>query len=997
MSPATSQDDGDDKAGLPLADLMQLDEACDRFEAACRAGQAPELAAFLADVRVADAARGPLLRELLALDVEYRRSRGERPDADAYRARFPEHSAIVDRVFTQLEPGARTRVASRSHTRLSGGSSVWPHTASMTDTQNAEGLPKAEITPEALDALRIAGYEILGELGRGGMGVVYLAHKVALNRRCALKMILAGGHGGAAVSARFRAEAETIARLRHPAIVQIYHVGEVGGLPYFELEYLSGGSLDRRLDGTPWSAPMAAGLVEVLAGAIAEAHRQGVVHRDLKPANILLDGDLRPKIADFGLAKMLDSDDGLTRTHTVLGSPSYMAPEQAEGHSRQVGPTTDVYALGAILYELLTGRPPFKAATAVETLVQVRDSDPVPPSRFQPGLPRAAEIICLKCLEKSPARRYPTAEALAEDLHRFRAGESILAHSAPAWEVAWRWTRRRPALAAAVGVGAAALGLLLGGVGYYNARLRAAADKARAAERSAVEQRNLALNAFNQLVFDVQERLGDSVATRGARRSLLHTAINGLDLIARSNAGAPPNLAKAIAHLKLGNIYRQIAVSAEARRQLEQAQHLAETLAAAAPGDLAVAECLRDALAGLGAIDTQLGRSASAKESLRRVVALSERILRSEPGRAGARQALIEAHFQLGRAHGFAGERALAEQSYRRMHDLAERWVDDEPGNRVALDLLASSYRKLADERKLVEDYDAARANYLKAIAINREVLAEEPGNVAFKHDLAIALDDLAGVEATQYHVEEALALFDEAQRIFAAQVEADPEDMDSQFRLQRTLSRAAGLERDEQRFARASEHYGQALERLLKLDRAGRLTGPSRAKERQFRELRDQIAACALGPSALDDLDAVRSRPLREACLLLPIRVRALAAQRRPDDVVAAATALCALPAATAEDLYGQARALGSCLRHLDDRRWAPADSPRWQALRRQCADRAVAALNLALERGFDDVRFIVFDETLAPLRGHPGYQKIADRLGQPSRSPGRAEIMFQ
>src|SRR5262249_5090875 len=273
---------------------------------ACRAGQAPELAPFLADVNVAGPARGHLLRELLALDIEYRRGRGERPDADAYRARFPEHSAIVDRVFTQLEPAARTRVTPRSHTRVSGVSSLWSHTLSMTDTQSGEGLRKAEITPEALEALRIAGYEILGELGRGGMGVVYLAHKVALNRRCALKMILAGAHIRPAAAVRFRAEAETIARLRHPAIVQVYHVGEVCGLPYFELEYLSGGSLDKRLDGIPWSALAAAELVEVLAHAIAEAHRQGIVHRDLKPANILLDAELRPKIADFGLAKMLD-------------------------------------------------------------------------------------------------------------------------------------------------------------------------------------------------------------------------------------------------------------------------------------------------------------------------------------------------------------------------------------------------------------------------------------------------------------------------------------------------------------------------------------------------------------------------------------------------------------------------------------------------------------------------------------------------------------------
>ncbi len=216
--------------------------------------------------------------------------------------------------------------------------------------------------------MRSAGYEVLGELGRGGMGVVYLARKLALNRLCAVKMILAGPHAGTATAARFHAEAEVIARLRHPGVVQIYHVGEAEGLPFLELEYLPGGSLDKQLNGTPMPPANAARLVETIAMAISQAHREGVVHRDLKPANILLDAAGNPKVADFGLAKILDSDVGLTKSRAIVGSPSYMAPEQAEGSSKQVGAATDVYALGAILYELLTGRPPFHAPTAMETL-----------------------------------------------------------------------------------------------------------------------------------------------------------------------------------------------------------------------------------------------------------------------------------------------------------------------------------------------------------------------------------------------------------------------------------------------------------------------------------------------------------------------------------------------------------------------------------------------------------------------------------------------------
>jgi WD40 repeat protein len=303
-----------------------------------------------------------------------------------------------------------------------------------------------------------AGYEILGELGRGGMGVVYRARQAGLNRLVALKMILAGSHAGPDDLARFRSEAEAVAALQHPNIVQIHEVGERDGLPYFSLELVEGGSLADRLDGTPWPARPAAELVAALARAMHYAHSRGVIHRDLKPANVLLAacgvatgatpqaGD--PKITDFGLAKQIDSAVGRTRTGAVLGTPSYMAPEQAGGRSKEIGPATDVYALGAILYELLTGRPPFRAETPLDTILQVVGNEPVPPRRLVPKLPRDLETICLKCLEKAPAKRYAGAAALADDLQRFLDNKPILARPTPAWERLAKWARRRPAVAA---------------------------------------------------------------------------------------------------------------------------------------------------------------------------------------------------------------------------------------------------------------------------------------------------------------------------------------------------------------------------------------------------------------------------------------------------------------------------------------------------------------------------------------------------------------------
>jgi serine/threonine-protein kinase len=224
-------------------------------------------------------------------------------------------------------------------------------------------------------------------------------------------------------------------------------MGEHDGRPYLELEYVAGGSLAHRLDGTPWLPRPAAELIATLARALDVMHRVGIVHRDLKPANILLEADGTPKIADFGLAKAVGGDSGLTGTEEILGTPSYMAPEQARGGGRGVGPAADVYALGAILSELMTGRPPFKAATVLETLEQVKSAEPVPPRRLQPGLPRDLETICLKCLEKEPTRRYASAAALADDLQRHLDGGSILARRTTVAEQLWRWCRRNPTVA----------------------------------------------------------------------------------------------------------------------------------------------------------------------------------------------------------------------------------------------------------------------------------------------------------------------------------------------------------------------------------------------------------------------------------------------------------------------------------------------------------------------------------------------------------------------
>ncbi len=277
-------------------------------------------------------------------------------------------------------------------------------------------------------AERFGDYELRGELGRGGMGVVYRAWEPALGRMVALKMVLPGALPDQAEVERFRAEAAAAARLHHPHIVSVHHVGACEGRHYFSMDLIEGPSLAQALAQGPLPGREAARHLAVVARAIHHAHEQGVLHRDLKPGNVLLDRDGRPHVADFGLAKQLRGDKGMTRTGNLLGTPSYMAPEQASG-DRDLGPAVDVYGLGALLYELLTARPPFRGETPLDTLLQVLEIDAAPPRLLNPKVDRDLETICLKCLAKNPADRYASALALAEDLERYLAGESIRARS----------------------------------------------------------------------------------------------------------------------------------------------------------------------------------------------------------------------------------------------------------------------------------------------------------------------------------------------------------------------------------------------------------------------------------------------------------------------------------------------------------------------------------------------------------------------------------------
>ncbi len=418
-----------ENTGLAPREVVEL--ACAEMVRRWRKGQPTTVEAYLA-LHAALSEDDEAVLDLIDCELVLREEQGETATIDEYLERFPTRAEGLRRLF-QLDRFVDT------HTASSAMASPVPWSVQIKETLASKpGLDVPRSWP------KIPGFLIDCELGRGGMGIVYRARQLGLRRVVAIKMIPIGDPVAAA---RFRAEAEAIARLRHPNVVKVYAVGEHDERPYLVMEYLSGGSLARRLDGNPWRPHEAARLVEALAGGVVAAHRVDVVHRDLKPSNILLDADDTPKIADYGLVKLMDSDEEVTRTGALVGSPMYMAPEQAMEQGGAVGPLADIHALGVILYELITGRPPYRGATLSQTLEQVKSSEPVPPSRLVPGLPRDLETVTLKCLEKDPASRYASAGELVDDLQRFLEDRPIRARRARAWERIVRWCRRNPAVA----------------------------------------------------------------------------------------------------------------------------------------------------------------------------------------------------------------------------------------------------------------------------------------------------------------------------------------------------------------------------------------------------------------------------------------------------------------------------------------------------------------------------------------------------------------------
>jgi serine/threonine-protein kinase len=673
-----------------------------------------------------------------------RQRHGDNPSVEEYAR---QHPAIAD-----VLRGVLSAVKALAADTAEGVAGDTPHPPGPPDRERG-GFPV------------IPRYEILSVLGRGGMGVVYEARQHELDRVVALKVIRAGDHAGPDERARFRQEGLAAARLQHPNIVQVFDVGEHAGTPFLALEFVPGGSLAHRLAGRPLPPPVAARLMELLALAVQHAHDAGVIHRDLKPANVLLapaPGDPLgvPKVTDFGLAKPLGGD-ALTATGAMVGTPAYMSPEQALGRG-PVGPAADVWSLGAVLYECLTGRPPFHGATQLETLDAVRHRDPPSPREWVPALPRDLVTVCMKCLQKEPTRRYASAVALADDLRRFQLGEPVVARPIGSIVRAWRWCRRHPlaaTLAAGVLLGliGTAFGLaVVSGKNRELARANQDLRVSRDAETAARDRTRQTLHGVTDSVLG--QFLGRQVRVGDDERQFLRRIQTRYEEFAASQGDSDQaRRDRAECYSRLADIRKVLGEMKEAEAAYREAVAVRAAVAADRPDDpgdrhnMALAQvklglCLRD-LGGLPEAERLFGQAAADARSLRD----------NAPDEPRFRQLVATCQHNLGDLHRQRNQPAEAEEAYRESIRELTHLTNADPSNHEYLAALAGSHNNLATLLRAARRLPEAETEIRTALALRERLIARFTGSPTYTHQLAQTHQNLAAVLSNRGRPEDAV------------------------------------------------------------------------------------------------------------------------------------------------------------------------------------------------------------------------------------------------
>ena len=692
-------------------------------------------------------------------------------------------------------------------------------------------------------------YDLLEEIGQGGMGLIFKARQRSLNRIVALKMLRLGSWATPDDLQRFRTEADAVANLDHAHIVPIYEVGTFHGQPYFTMKLMEGGSLAQAVGREPGEGGKdgrrrAADVAATVARAVHYAHQRGILHRDLKPANILLDAAGQPHVTDFGLAKRLrvrtgappapsanggsgtaepptadygeGMDGGPTQVGSVLGTPSYMAPEQAAGQKGLVTTAADVYGLGAILYELLTGRPPFRGETPLETLHQLMHQESPRPRGLRPEIERDLETIALKCLEKDPRQRYTSALALAEDLERFLAGKPIQARPVGATERLWRWCRRQPALAAVSGFAVVAVAAIVvgsvvfalreahhaGELAHQKDQTQRALDEAQCQQALAEESFRQAHQAVNDFCVKVSHQLEAVSRLQPLRKELLEAALRYYQTFLEQRA-QDPKLRRELAdtHRRVAEIYSSRGSKPQALEAFEKSFALYQELMRDNPADLGLLE-------EAAWIRFRIGNHQPTVEASLKVhqddLALLESLLREHPGSLSLQESRTAGTNSLAVAHRRMGHLDEALRAFERACELQQRLVDQYTDKPVLRKNLAIYVNNLGIYQSDMGQTDAALQSFQRALDIRRKLAQTEPQNEKYQFDVAASSRDIGMVQSNTGRQREALAAFEQARAIRERLAQANP-----------------GVTLYRNSLAASHRDVGQALQKLDRLDEA--------------------------------------------------------------------------------------------------------------------------------------------------------------------------------
>jgi tRNA A-37 threonylcarbamoyl transferase component Bud32/tetratricopeptide (TPR) repeat protein len=662
---------------------------------------------------------------------------GDRGEADlqTWVSRYPEFVAELTDLFegqTQVE-----RLAAQLRTVVQAAQMPTPAAAT---TLRAFDLP-----------CRFGDYELLEEVGRGGMGVVYRARQMSLVRLVAIKMVRAGHLASAEERQRFRVETDATASLDHPNIVPIYDVGTRDGQPYYCMKLISGGNLTEHLARYETDPRAAAELIATTARAVHHAHQHGILHRDLKPSNILLDAEGRPHLVDFGLAKRSEAETNLTLSGVLVGTPSYMAPELALGRKGAVSTATDVYGLGAVFYALLTGKPPFRSETILQTLEDVRERSPDPPSGSNQRVDRDLETICLKCLEKEPGKRYGSAEALAQDLERWLAGKPIVARPLNHAARTWRWCRRNPVVAGMSGIIVLLLaaGVVALAVGYVLVGQQR--EIAEAKSQEADRQRKLALDNLRSIIADINDLENRRPELDDLRQDLLIRVQTYLSAILDDPAHAvQADETDFWLEIHVGDIYRDDANQlSSARVHYQQALAITERMEGDANAERLRRRLRSFALSRLGDIHRMEGEESSALEHYREMLGVREELFAAQPDRQ-ARADLAVAHIRIGDGYAFSAHPdrlAKTGEHYQKSYELYRALVQEFPDDIEYARMLGHASDRLLDFRRACWELDRAITVGLANLDYRRNAGGRFPGcELAFEVDRILTLDRLSRI-----------------------------------------------------------------------------------------------------------------------------------------------------------------------------------------------------------------------------------------------------------